>query len=123
MAEVSTSTSLHFAALPDPQVDRTNQHRLLDILSMALCVVLCGADDFVGMATFAAVKVPWRQTFLPLPGGIPSHDMFRSGLRLARPETFQSCSLVLGQVAVGEKSNEIALSPNFCAYSMCAVAP
>jgi hypothetical protein len=74
MAEVPTSITTHFAGLPDPRVGRTRQHRPLGILTMALCAVLCGADDFVGMATFAAAKERWRRTFLPLPGGIPGHD-------------------------------------------------
>lgn len=45
----------HFAALPDPRVERTKEHQLLDILTIAICAITCGADSFVEMEEFGAL--------------------------------------------------------------------
>ena len=71
-----TSISAHFAALPDPRVERTKEHRLVDILTIGLCAVICGADGWVAVQMFAQSKLAWFRTFLELPGGVPSHDTF-----------------------------------------------
>jgi predicted transposase YbfD/YdcC len=66
-----------FADLKDPRNEKSCEHRLFDILAIAVLSVACGADDWCDMATFAEVKLAWLKTFLPLPGGAPSHDTFR----------------------------------------------
>jgi hypothetical protein len=158
MRRQSTSITAHFATLPDPRVAGTTRHELLDILTIALCAVICGADSFVGMVTFAEAKEAWLRTFLALPGGMPCHDTFGRVFAARDPEAFQACflawmravvpstgdqvvaidgktlrgahdrgagqralhmvsawasdsRLVLGQVAVAEKSNEITAIP------------
>ncbi len=50
------SLSTHFAALDDPRVERTKRHRLLDILTIALCAVICGADTWVEVEEFGKAK-------------------------------------------------------------------
>ena len=65
-----------FEDLPDPRIDRTKHHRLIDIVTIALCAVLSGADSFVEIATYGQAKEAWLRTFLALPHGIPSHDTF-----------------------------------------------
>lgn len=65
-----------FAELTDPRVDRTKDHLLLDIVTIALCAVICGADSWVGIEEFGLSKQAWLKTFLALPNGIPSHDTF-----------------------------------------------
>jgi predicted transposase YbfD/YdcC len=65
-----------FADLTDPRVDRTKDHLLLDIVAIAICAVICGADSWVAVAEFGITKQAWLQTFLALPNGIPSHDTF-----------------------------------------------
>ncbi len=64
----------HFASLDDPRVGP--MHRLLDMVAIALCAVLCGADDWVAVAEFGALRADWFGQFLALPHGTPSHDTF-----------------------------------------------
>jgi len=73
----------HFAALPDPRVERTRRHQLIDILVIALCATICGADDFVAMSDWGRIKKDWLQQRLglELKNGIPSHDTLGRVLR------------------------------------------
>lgn len=151
-----------FADLVDPRIDRTKRHQLLDIVTLALCAVLAGAESWVEVEEWGQIKLPWLRTWLALPNGIPSHDTFgrvfsrldpnqleqglvrwarllateapsatagRAGIvaidgktiRAARQpgqraphlvSAWSSAShLVLGQVAVDDKSNEITAIP------------
>jgi len=63
-------------AARDPRVERTKHHSLIDIISIAICAVICGADSWVAIETFGKAKQPWLERFLALPNGIPSHDTF-----------------------------------------------
>jgi predicted transposase YbfD/YdcC len=65
-----------FAALDDPRMDRTKAHRLLDVVVIAICAVICGADSWVAIEEFGKAKHHWRCTFLALPNGVPSPDTF-----------------------------------------------
>ena len=64
----------HFADLDDPRVERTRRHKLVDIIAIAICATIYGADSWVQVELFGKSKLEWFQTFLELPGGIPSHD-------------------------------------------------
>jgi predicted transposase YbfD/YdcC len=66
----------YFGQIPDPRVERTRAHQLLDIITIALFAVLSGADSWVGIKTYGNAKRSWLETFLLLPNGIPSHDTF-----------------------------------------------
>jgi predicted transposase YbfD/YdcC len=66
----------HFASLSDPRVERTRRHNLLDIIAIALCAVICGADNWVDVELFGQSKEEWLRSWLELPNGIPSHDTF-----------------------------------------------
>src|SRR5215213_10300882 len=66
----------HFSRLEDPRVERTRRHQLLDIVAIAICAVLCGADTWVDIAAVGHAKRDWLASFLALPNGIPSHDTF-----------------------------------------------
>jgi predicted transposase YbfD/YdcC len=83
----------HFAELTDPRVDRGKLHLLLDILVIALCAVICGADTWVEMEAYGKAKYEWLKGFLALPNGIPSHDTFARVLARLKPEEFQRCFL------------------------------
>ena len=66
----------YFRDLEDPRLERCKRHSLLDIITIAICAVICGADTWVHVAMFGKSKEEWFQTFLELPNGIPSHDTF-----------------------------------------------
>jgi predicted transposase YbfD/YdcC len=92
----------HFADLEDPRLDRTKRHKLGDLAFIAVCAVLCGANGFVAMETFAREKRAWLEQYLELPGGIPSHDTFGRLFAALDPGQFLDCFLswveAVGQV-------------------------
>jgi predicted transposase YbfD/YdcC len=147
-----------FRSLPDPRVDRTKHHLLVDIMAIAICAVVCGAEAWTEVEDFGKIKKKWLKRFLALPNGIPSHDTFGRVFAALDPEAFQQCfirwvqrvahlttgeviaidgktlrgshdgarnkdaihlvsawasanRLVLGQVKVADKSNEITAIP------------
>ncbi len=88
-----------FAAVPDPRVDRTKLHGLLDILVIALCAILCGAEGWEDIEEFGRAKETWlrEQLDLALPHGIPSHDTFRRVFARINPEAFRRAFLAWTQ--------------------------
>jgi predicted transposase YbfD/YdcC len=106
---VDASIVKHFAALPDPRLTRTRRHNLLDILVIALCAVICGAESFSAMADYGVSKETWLRTFLELPGGIPSHDTFARVFARLDPTAFSQCFLSWIQ-AIQEKTNDEIIS-------------
>jgi predicted transposase YbfD/YdcC len=146
----------HLKDLPDSRVQGRCDHDLIDVLAIALCALLCGAESFDDMEDFGQAKQEWFRTFLRLRHGIPSHDTFNRVFAGLSPAAFldcflrwtqslrqavsqeivaldgkalrraldqgQSCryivsawaqsnGLVLGQIKVGDKSNEITAVP------------
>lgn len=83
----------HFAQMSDPRIDRTKRHKLIDILTIAICAVICGADSWVAIELYGCTKYEWLKTFLELPNGIPSHDTFARVFAQLNPQEFQSCFL------------------------------
>jgi predicted transposase YbfD/YdcC len=88
---MATSIWEHFCVLPDPRVDRTKLHKLEDILTIALCAVICGAETWVDIADFGQAKEAWLRTFLELPHGIASHDTFGRIFAVLDPRGFEQC--------------------------------
>lgn len=142
-----------FSQVEDPRRDITKLHLLNDILLISILTVICGAEIWKDIETFASSKVDFLSTFLELPNGIPKLDTYRSVFAAIDSEQFEKCfiewvnslaeisqgqvvaidgktlrgakdstgkssihmvsawacesNLVLGQVKVDEKSNEI----------------
>ncbi len=68
------SITQHFAAVKDPRIGNAKRHLLSDILVMAICAAICGADTWVEVELWAKANRQWLRTFLALPNGVPSHD-------------------------------------------------
>jgi predicted transposase YbfD/YdcC len=145
-----------FDQMKDPRIDRTRDHKLIDILVIGLCTMITVGENFTDMEDFGRLKYDWLKTFLELPKGIPSHDTFNRVFSAINPDCFLDCfvrwvqemcpalgdemvsidgkalrgalnkgdsipyivsawasrnGLVLGQVKVSEKSNEITAIP------------
>lgn len=153
---VPQSLAAYLQHVPDPRVERTRRHKLVDILVIGLCSQLTGGETFEDMEIFGQAKQSWLETFLELPSGIPSHDTFNRVFSAIDPTAFLDCfvrwvqavcptlngevvaidgkalrhalnegapipyivsawasetGLVLGQVKVNDKSNEITAIP------------
>jgi predicted transposase YbfD/YdcC len=104
-----------FADLPDPRIETANKlHKLTDILVIATCAVIAGADGWEEVAEYGRSKEEFFRRFLELPNGIPSHDTFERVFAKLDPDAFadrfgrwmaQLCeSAGLVQVAVDGKS-------------------
>jgi predicted transposase YbfD/YdcC len=158
MAAATPSIRRHFSRLRDPRINRRKRHLLIDLVTIAICAVIAGANNFPQIEAFGKRRRDWLGKFLALPNGIPSHDTFERVFQRLCPDAFQRCflawlgrlharvggehfaidgktlrrsgspanglgplhlvsvwaakaNLVLGQVAVDEKSNEITAIP------------
>jgi predicted transposase YbfD/YdcC len=146
-----------FSKIDDPRSDINKLHKLEDILLIGIISVICAADTWKNMETYAKAKEEFLRSFLDLPNGIPSDDTFNRVFSSIDSEQFEACfvnwvsrlvnltdgevipidgktirgaksngkkspfhmvsawatnnNLVLGQVKVSEKSNEITAIP------------
>ena len=147
-----------FQKLEDPRVEYLVEHKLLDIVVLTICAVICGADHWTDVEVFGRAKEKWLRSFLALPHGIPSHDTIGDLFARLDADQFRACfldwvgticeltegqvvaldgkavrrshdralgkqaihmvsawatssNLVLGQIKVDEKSNEITAFP------------
>jgi predicted transposase YbfD/YdcC len=80
-----------FENLTDPRVERTRRHELFDMVVVALCATLAGADSWVDVERFGIARLPWLRTFLPLVNGIPSHDTFGRVFARLDPAQLVTC--------------------------------
>jgi predicted transposase YbfD/YdcC len=83
----------HFGQMEDPRVEWSIQHKLIDIITIAICAVICGADTWVDIETYGLAKEEWFKQFLELSNGIPSHDTFARVFARINPEQFQQSFL------------------------------
>jgi hypothetical protein len=92
MPAVAARIQDHFSELTDPR-RREVIHPLINIVTIAVCAVICGADDFVSIAEYGKKKWKWLAQFLDLSTGIPSHDRFNAVLGAIKPAEFEKCLL------------------------------
>lgn len=143
--------------MEDFRINRNKQHLLIDIISITIAAILCGAEGYDEIQDFGEEKIEWLSTFLVLPNGIPSHDTLNRVFSKMDPLKFEQCfrnwvnsilennkeqlisidgktirgaksngikspihmvsawasdsNIVLGQIKVNEKSNEITAIP------------
>lgn len=86
MAASSLAIQTYFRNLKDPR--RCPRHLLIDVIVIAICAVLCGAQDWQQMVTFGQQRREWLQRFLALPNGIPCHDTFERVFDRLNPRAF-----------------------------------
>jgi predicted transposase YbfD/YdcC len=75
-AEIPGDLHTHFQQLEDKRRKAGKRHKLIDILTIAICGIICGADDWSGIEEYGNAKKAWLEQFLELSHGIPSHDTF-----------------------------------------------
>lgn len=80
-----------FSELKDPRRPGRVQHKLIDILVIAISAVIAGAETWTDMANYGVMKNYWLATFLDLRDGVPSHDTFRRVFTLISPDNFEQC--------------------------------
>ncbi len=74
--KLKTSVEKCFENIEDPRVEGRCDHKLIDMIIIAICGVICGADSWTGIETFGKAKEQWLREFLEIKNGIPSHDTF-----------------------------------------------
>ncbi len=80
-----------FEDVEDPRDPAKIDHRLVDILVIAVCAVIAEAESFIDIEDYGRSKEAWLRRFLALPNGIPSHDTFRRVFSLIDPKSFWRC--------------------------------
>ena len=80
----------YFSTIEDPRCSGKVEHRLIDVLVIAVCAVIACAESWDDIALYGRSKLAWLKTFLELPNGIPSHDTFRRVFMLIDPDTFET---------------------------------
>src|SRR3954466_3680038 len=81
----------YFRKLKDPRRAHRRRHALQDIIVIALCAVIAGAQDWQQIETFGRKRRDWLSRFLELPNGIPSHDTFERVFERIKPQAFLAC--------------------------------
>lgn len=79
----------HFSKVNDPRIDRRKEHKLIDMIVISICAVICGAEGWTDVENFGNSKLPWLKSFLELPNGIPSHDTFGRVFSMLDAQQFQ----------------------------------
>ena len=81
----------HFQNLEDPRWPRYKLHKFNDLLFIAICATISGADGWSDIEQFAHAKEDWLRGYLELPNGVPSDDTFRRVISRINPEAFEAC--------------------------------
>lgn len=79
-----------FVSISDPRSARHARHDLAELLTVAVCAVLSGVDDFVDIELWAKAKIDWLRGFMKLEHGVPSHDTIGRVFGLIAPDEFES---------------------------------
>jgi predicted transposase YbfD/YdcC len=100
----------YLGAIEDPRCNGKVEHRLRDILVIAVCAVIACAESWEDIALYGRSKLAWLSTFLALPNGIPSHDTFRRVFMLIDPDAFEAgFAAWVGSLASGFAREVVAI--------------
>jgi predicted transposase YbfD/YdcC len=114
----------HFRNLRDPRRNHLKQHLLIDIITIAVCGVIGGANTWVDMETFARNRHDWLAQFLQLPNGIPSHDTIERVFSLINPRSLQRCLLAwLRRIGEALDVKHIAIDGKSLRHSVKSSSP
>lgn len=91
MSQRLTAVFTTFENLTDPRIERTQRHELFDLVVVALCGTIAGADSWADIERFGKERLTWLRTFLPLVNGVPSHDTFGRVFSLLDPAQLVAC--------------------------------
>ena len=83
-----TTISKAFGELTEPRINRNLRHPLVNIITISICAIICGCDDFCSIEEYGNSKSDWFKSFLDLEHGIPSHDTFSDVLNRLKPKEF-----------------------------------
>jgi hypothetical protein len=100
----------YFSAVDDPRTGQNISHPLINILTIAILGVLCGADGWVDVERYGEAKKAWLATFLDLEKGIPSHDTFGRVFSWIKPEQFQACFIAWTQAICHKTEGQLGTS-------------
>lgn len=95
-----------FGDLPDPRVDRTKKHKLIDIIFVTICAAICGAEGWTDVEEFGITKQEWLKQFVELENGIPSHDTIGRVFGVLDPTAFEKRFVSWVQSLAGLKSGD-----------------
>lgn len=114
MSLSALSLTRYFKRLRDPRRHHLKRHGLMDVIAIAICAVIAGANDWQQVVTFARGRRAWLKQFLGLANGIPSHDTFERVFDRIDPQAFQGCfhqwvealahTLGVGHIAIDGKT-------------------
>ncbi len=107
MSQEKVSLMDHFDSLTDPRSGNALRHNFFDILIIALCAAICGADSWYDVEDFGNAKEAWLRTFLALPHGIPSHDTFNRVFAALNADALGACFVAWTQAAATKTEGEL----------------
>jgi hypothetical protein len=103
---IKDTITQHFGQLTDPRRINSTTYKLIDIIFITICAVLCGAEDLEDVATYAQEKKGWLKSFLNIPGTVPCYSTFWWTFVLLKPEELERCFVEWVQALVTLKAGE-----------------
>ena len=131
--DLSNSFVIHFSEIADPRRKAGLRYPLIEILFIAICAIIAGADDWVAIERFGKAKIEWFKKYLRLKHGIPSHDTFGDVFGVLDPEQFAQAftkwmnriAEVAGVIALDRKNSKRlirqSIGKNSHSYGQCMV--
>ena len=111
MAEMQNTPTLIgcMQEIPDPRAPYNQRHKFLDIIIIAVTAILCGMDTWNEIEDWACSRKEWLETFLELPGGIPSHDTINRVFQMIDPDQFHDAFFRWTKAVAGKIEGVVAI--------------